>query len=158
MDKLIDQLKHDFPELRFIKGDRFCWQSRTQKIIYDIDSSRLANWALLHEVAHANLNHINFASDFGLLKQEVEAWSNAKTLANKYKINISDDYIEDCLDTYRDWLYSRSTCPLCLNACIQIDNEPVYLCHNCDHSWRVSRARLCRPYRQSASVQKPIRA
>lgn len=153
---LIDKLKRDYPELVFASGASFCWSPASHQISYIASASGPAGqWALIHETAHAILGHSSFASDFSLLKQEVDAWAKARQLATSYQLAIDDDYVEDCLDTYRNWLYRRSSCPHCHCASLQTDAENHYLCHNCNFSWQVSRERFCRPYRRQA-LQKSI--
>lgn len=154
---LLARLKKDYPELAFAAGASFCWSPAEQQIGYIASASDQASrWALLHEIAHALLAHASFTSDFSLLKQEVEAWAKAKQLAPSYLLAINEDYIEDCLGTYRNWLYRRSTCPKCLSACLQVDGTNSYLCHNCSYSWQVSRQRFCRPYRRTSKTKSTI--
>lgn len=153
MATLLSKIKKDFPELQLEAGRHSSWSAGDNKITFEDASSgqEQGEWMLLHEVAHAKLGHTSFASDFELLKLEVEAWAEAAQLATKYGFVISENFVEDCLDTYRDWLYQRSTCPNCSTASLQIDKKNLYLCHNCNHSWRVSSARFCRPYRRSTT-------
>lgn len=157
MDKLIKQLKKNYPTLDFVSGPNFNWSLSGNKVTYVRQANdKASKWALIHEVAHAILGHRGFTSDFSLLRQEVEAWAKAGKLATKYSLTIDPDYIEECLDTYRNWLYARSTCPRCLNACLQTNESLEYLCHNCGNSWRVSRARFCRPYRRTSDQKLSI--
>lgn len=154
---LVDRLIKDYPELTFASDASFCWSPENQQISYNASASgKTSDWALIHEVAHALLGHNHFSSDFSLVRQEVDAWTKARTLAAKYDLEISSDYIEDCLDSYREWLYRRSSCPKCTSASLQIDNSASYLCHNCNFSWRVSRERFCRPYRRTSKTTQPI--
>lgn len=146
---LIDQLIKNYPPLTFVVGGNFCWSPASHEISYIADANdKASDWALVHEVTHALLGHTSFTSDFSLLKQEVEAWAKASELAASYALTISSDYIEDCLDSYRDWLYARSTCPRCTSASLQADDSLDYLCFNCGNRWTVSRERFCRPYRR----------
>lgn len=149
MHTLLSLLQKDFPELHFEAGQKFTWSPKTASIIYNKASAKddtVAAWSLLHEAGHALLEHSTYASDFELLNMEVEAWAKAKELAQGYDIAIDSDHIEDCLDTYRDWLYARSTCPNCTVCSLQIDNR-TYHCFNCGTKWQVSASRHCRPYR-----------
>ncbi|MBP9853080.1 hypothetical protein KBC77_03790 [Candidatus Saccharibacteria bacterium] len=104
-------------------------------------------WTLLHETAHALLQHESFTSDIELLQMEVAAWHHARVLAGRFKITIDPDYIEDCLDSYRDWLHARATCPTCFERSLQTDTH-TYTCHNCSAKWHVTKSRLCRTYRR----------
>ncbi len=109
-------------------------------------------WALLHEAGHALLGHKGYKTDAGLLMLEVEAWQAAQKLSIKMEITITEEHIQDCLNTYRDWLYARSTCPTCALNSLQID-ETTYLCLNCSARWSVSQSRFCRPYRLRQSTE-----
>lgn len=60
---------------------------------------------------------------------------------------ISEDHIQDCLDSYRDWLHKRSLCPDCRLSSIQTDAH-TYTCVFCHKKWRVTAERFCRPYRR----------
>lgn len=78
---------------------------------------------------------------------ESEAWSVAAKIGRKYGVSISDEHIQNCLDTYRDWLHRRSTCPTCGTHVIQSDSN-TYRCYNCQTVWHVSNRRFVRPYRK----------
>jgi len=97
---------------------------------------------LLHELAHALLNHIDYSRDIELLVMERQAWDKAKELATKYDLEIEDEFIQSNLDTYRDWLHSRSTCPKCNANGLQIKSS-LYHCLACNNKWRVNEARTC---------------
>ncbi len=148
MKHLLRRLQTDFPQLSFKAGDQSCWSPQTNQIIYTVESSDdiEGGWALLHEVGHALLGHKTYASDFELLRLEVAAWDSAQQVATKYGHHIDDDHIQDCLDTYRDWLHRRCTCPTCGNKSLQ-ENPRQYSCFNCGTKWQVSASLFCRPYR-----------
>ncbi len=145
---LIEELSSLIPEIKFETGDSFYWSPEKLLITYNknLINDKSGQWALFHEVAHAKLRHVNYSSDLGLLKLEVAAWDEAKVLANLFQISIDEDHIQDCLDTYRDWLYRRSSCPTCDIVCLQ-SSPTTYRCHNCNTTWSVSASRFCRPYR-----------
>lgn len=148
MDKLLKTLRKDFPKVSFAPGETFSWSSRTQTINFPANAgtSITAIWSLLHELGHALLEHKTYQTDFELVKLEAAAWDKAAQLGKKYGHAIDVDHIQDCLDTYRDWLHQRSTCPRCLVTSLQ-RNMNTYCCYNCNTQWRVSRSKLCRPYR-----------
>jgi len=147
MDDLVHKLKRDFPNLTFEPGTTFCWSPSLQHVLY-IPTAKPPRgaWSLLHELSHALLGHLDYQSDFELLKMEVAAWHKAEELATHYDLNINEDHIQKCLNTYRDWLHQRSTCPTCGNKCLQADPKH-YRCFNCGATWKVSASRFCRPYR-----------
>jgi hypothetical protein len=150
MKALIVKLKQQFPHLEFVPGSRFAWSPGKSQVMYKDradTSDGVAIWSLLHEVGHALLKHQSYQSDFELLSLEVEAWQKAGKLAKTHGYQINQDHIEDCLDTYRDWLYQRSTCPSCTSCSLQVDGQ-TYCCFNCGTTWHVSASRLCRPYRR----------
>ena len=149
MEALVSRLRREYPDFVFTEGTIHCWSPKGQQIFYTADSPA----GLLHEVAHARLGHQTYSSDMELIRKELEAWKEAMSLAELYDIAIDREYIEDCLDTYRDWLHKRSTCPTCLNNGLQQDSRH-YICPNCGHAWHVSSARFCRPYRLSVAVDK----
>ena len=149
---------HDLlPGVDFVAGKTFYWSPKDRRVHYDQAAleTETGQWALLHEIAHAALDHADYHSDFQLLALEVAAWEEAKKLAATQDIRIDEEHIEDCLDTYRDWLYARSTCPTCRLNSLQI-NETTYNCPNCNTSWTVSLSRFCRPYRLRSSANKKI--
>lgn len=148
MKSLIHSCRQELKDVKFADTGSFYWSPRTKTIHYD--SSKLntltGQWALLHETAHAQLEHLSYANDFGLLKLEVAAWQTAHKLAAMLELTIDPDHVQDCLNTYRDWLYARSTCPTCELNSLQIA-ETTYRCLNCSTQWQVSHSRFCRPYR-----------
>ncbi len=149
MSTIVTQLIKDFPSLSFLESDSFYWSPRKHAIHYAAldNETTVSKWSLLHEVGHALLEHQDYQTDFDLLLLEISAWEKAKELAKNYNEKIDPDHIQDCLDTYRDWLYSRSTCPKCTNCSLQIDTH-TYSCFNCNEVWHVSRSRKCRTYRK----------
>lgn len=158
MDKVLTKLQKAYPELDFVPGRRFSWSPAGRQIIYNQNARNddsVAVWSLLHEMGHALLDHKDFSSDFQLLRLEAEAWSKAEELAGDFGQTIDSEHIQDCLDTYRDWLYQRSTCPTCTNTSLQTETK-AYNCFNCGTVWQVSSSRLCRAYRRTASEKAVI--
>lgn len=154
MATLLSSLRNRHKDLVFEEAKTFYWSPKQQIIFYSplaLDSPEGA-WSLLHELSHALLEHQDFNSDFELLQIEVAAWQKAQELAKEYNIDIDADHIEDCLDTYRDWLYQRSSCPSCTSCSLQVDKH-TYSCLNCGTRWQVSQSRLCRPYRRKQKAK-----
>jgi hypothetical protein len=153
MQELLLNLKAQFPDLHFTEGQQFCWSPETTEIFYIKEvKGRHAIWSLLHETGHALLEHSSYQADVELLRLEVSAWEKAQELARSINISIDEDHIQDCLDTYRDWLYKRSICPNCFTKCLQQDDHTHYRCFNCHTIWRVSASRFCRAYRSTKNV------
>ncbi|HUD10390.1 MAG TPA: hypothetical protein VMR28_01815 [Candidatus Saccharimonadales bacterium] len=152
MDDLVQQLSKDFPTVHFQTGKSFRWAPNQKEITYRQDGKSNGAWTILHELGHALLGHKNYNSDFELLKLEVAAWGKAQELQIKYSQRINPEYIQNCLDTYREWLHRRSTCPMCSNRSLQ-SSSTEYGCFNCHTSWKVTTARFCRPYRRIHSSE-----
>jgi len=147
---LISRLSNDYPQFSFCESAKEHWSPRAKTIYFNpSDTPEKIRFGILHELAHALLGHSSYGSDFELVKLESEAWVLAEKIGRKYKVTIGNDYIQNCLDTYRDWLHRRSTCPSCGTHVLQKDSES-YECYNCQASWHVSSGRFVRPYRLKA--------
>ena len=140
MPSLIQQLKADYPQFRFKKAKRFLWSPSEATIYYTGTDEDYA--FLLHELSHGILNHAEYRRDIDLIVMERAAWDTANELAPTYGLVIDDDTVETTLDSYRDWLHARSTCPTCTAIGLQT-KQRVYTCPACHHSWRVNEARIC---------------
>jgi hypothetical protein len=139
---LVKTLQCDFPQFAFEISDDFRWTPSLQTIYYTPIRSD-ASQQILHELGHALLGHIDYEKDITLLKIERDAWDYAKdTLAARYRVSLSNDQVQDALDSYRDWLHARSTCPACTAIGMQIKKQ-TYRCLACTHQWRVNEARIC---------------
>lgn len=156
MHTLVKQLAEAYLHLTFREGASFYWSPETSEVFYvhRAKPKQHDSWSLLHETSHALLQHTSYKADLELLHLEVAAWQHAVELAKNYSIVIDDEYVQDCLDTYRDWLYRRSLCPACGNQCLQSDQTSHYSCFNCHTRWHVSPSRFCRPYRRSQNAPK----
>jgi hypothetical protein len=154
--KLLAHLKKDYPNFTFIEGTTFVWSPQDKTITYRSNALThvAGQWSLLHELSHGILGHSTYRSDIELLKMEAEAWRKATEMAPHYNLTIPDDYAQNCLDTYRDWLHLRSKCPRCSAHSLQTDAH-TYKCINCAHYWKVSNSRFCRPYRRSQNKKTP---
>ena len=124
IDNILVLLKQDYPTLKFKRGKDFHWSSKTNTVYYSSHQSVADHgvWALLHEVAHAQLGHKTYYNDYDLLKIENETWIRTIKIASNYNITIDKDHIQDCLDTYRDWLHNRAKCPKCKVVSLQQDD------------------------------------
>lgn len=153
VEDFINCLKADYPQFAFHAGTQDHWSPKTHTITYDPsqDLEDLKS-GVLHELAHALLGHRTYRSDFELLKLESDAWELATQIGPKYGVLIDDERIQNCLDTYRDWLHRRSTCPTCGTHVLQKDSSH-YHCFNCHSQWQVSSGRFVRPYRKTAKLK-----
>jgi len=144
---VLSVLVADHPEIQFVKGERCCWSSENHTITYVENTSEESVWGILHELGHALLGHNTYKTDVELLQKEMLAWEKACELAARYNIALDEDHVQDCLDSYRDWINKRSTCPRCgVKTLSSADN--IYQCFNCQTTWKVSPARHHRAYRR----------
>ena len=149
---MIDQILADHNQFTFRASDHFRWSPLTGTIHFDQHNLDHISgvWSLLHELGHALLGHKGYDTDIDLLKLERAAWDKAVELSRGYGFSVEEDHIEDCMDTYRDWLKVRSTCPDCDNVSLQ--TEPtIYRCFNCGCSWQVSDSPICQVQRRKVS-------
>lgn len=147
--KLYNHVVASYPGYAFAEGNEFRWSPSSQTIVVRFDDEH-GTERLLHELAHAELNHTSYEHDISLIALERDAWQYAReNLALGLSVTITDNVIEDDLDTYREWMHARSTCPECGASGIQVDTLR-YQCPSCATLWRVNAARGCelRRYKQ----------
>ena len=138
--ELLSRLRADHPDIRFVVGDDFKWSKTRRELTVIEDEPALY---ALHELAHALLEHADYSLDIELLAQERAAWDFARsTLLPKYGLSDDESLAEESLDTYREWMHSRSQCPSCSLSCLQTKTS-TYVCVNCRCSWRPNDARRC---------------
>ncbi len=148
LNNLVIQLQQDFTSVKFQKANKDYWSARTQTVFYNPALPyKQAVFGLLHELAHSQLDHQKYKTDFELLRMEAAAWKLAEKIGQNYGIAIDDSYMQKCLDSYRDWLYMRSHCPSCSSQGNQIDSK-TYRCLNCSIQWKITANRFSRPYRK----------
>lgn len=139
---IISQLKINYPSLSFVSSDHFRWSAATGTIYFNANSHNMEAFCL-HELSHAILEHTDYSRDIDLLKLERDAWEYAAdTLASLYNASIPESLVQESLDTYRNWLHTRSSCPICQATGVQI-NKHTYKCLACTQNWTVNEARLC---------------
>ena len=140
----IPHLQH----LTFVQGEMFHWNHNACVITYNPNTPEAVTH-LLHEYGHALLDHSGYERDVQLLRMEVDAWQQAQQTASQLDIHLNPDTAEEAIDSYRDWLHARSTCPDCHATGVQKDFNH-YTCLACHRTWRVNQARHhhLRRYRQ----------
>ena len=144
----IADIRNQFKQFVFEEHEIFHWSPRNNTVYYDpreLDSES-GIFQLLHEVSHAVCSHANYTSGIQLVKIEAEAWQKAKELATSYGLKIPEKQIERCLDSYRDWLHLRSTCPKCQTIALETEANR-YRCFNCLQEWKVPVNQRSRRYR-----------
>lgn len=139
----LPKAKQAFPAITFELDDDFRWSPQQQTVFVGKISDERDVITLLHEIGHAVADHSGYDRDITLLTLEREAWTIASDqVAPLFNITIDNELIEEALDSYRDWLHARSTCPECGQNGIQRDQN-TYECLLCRTSWRVNDARRC---------------
>ena len=128
INNFVKRLQSDYPALIFKKGEKFAF--KPPKTIILGKEEPFFELLALHEVSHAILKHRDFNLDVERLKMENAAWEQAKILAQKYNVQIDEDFIQDQLDTYRNWLHQKSRCPKCGLTRFQDTNG--YHCPHCE--------------------------
>ena len=146
---LLPKLIARYPELLFAPGSRFAWSPDEKTVFYDQQDPENTS-LLLHELAHGVLGHHTYSKDIELVAMESEAWEKALSIAEDYAVEITNDTIQDNLDTYRTWLHDRSICPQCEATGFQ-SGKSTYGCVACSHTWRVNDARICALRRYSTT-------
>jgi len=137
--KFINALKSEFTQFNFISGTRFKWKA--PKSIYfdeklDVPFEYFA-LLTLHELGHGLCNHKDYKTDVERLKIESEAWQRAKREIDSHSswqslgIVYDEDFAENELDSYRDWLHQKSKCKKCGLTRFQT-TDGVYYCPNCN--------------------------
>ena len=141
ISRLIDELRTRLPQVTLTESSDFSWLPDTGTILYDPNDPNAVE-LLLHEASHADLGHQQYRKDIELITIEQEAWHHAHSIATDLNLTIRDDTIQDSLDTYREWLHARSTCPRCKANGVQ-DEQLNYLCPSCETKWHVNPAIGC---------------
>ncbi len=137
---LVKKLKSTYPQFNFKQASDYLW-SPSEQTVYYLDSPDEYGY-LLHELSHGLLGHTDYYYDIELIAMERAAWDKALIISQSYGLTIGDNLIESTLDSYRDWLHSRSTCPKC-GATGHQTHKNIYACPACNQNWRVNEARLC---------------
>lgn len=141
MSSLIHKLSTDHPGFIFFETEQFSWSPATRTVNYALKAPN-APELLLHELSHGLLEHNEYQRDIQLLAIEAAAWEKARTLAAQYDVKLAENLVQDHLDTYREWMHARSTCPECTSTGYQT-GASEYSCPACTHKWRVNEARIC---------------
>lgn len=145
---LLIRLSSDFVDISFKESDIFKWSYKEKTIYFNpLEKYTVFSISLLHELAHATLNHDKYHLDIELLKIEREAWQKTKELCEKYNITFNENFAENNLDTYRNWLHLRSLCPDCKVNGMQLSNLN-YRCLACFREWSNNDSRFKRLHKR----------
>lgn len=153
--ELLEIVRHDFRELRFVTGVKFAFRPRKTIVVPEFPQElqktrsedtkacseieqKIYSLRLLHELGHATLGHCNFATDVERLRMERAAWEKAREYCGLYGVEYDENFIESELDSYRDWLHQRSKCPKCGQTRYQLQTGR-YVCPFCRELTKIPR-------------------
>lgn len=134
VDKIVERVRRDFPGLRFRMGKKFMYRfpgTITYERTVEGKMNTEFGLQLLHEIGHAICEHKFFTTDPERLKMEREAWEVARRLSVRYEVDYDAEFVEQEMDTYRDWLHQRSKCRRCGLTRYQT-KDGVYHCPRCE--------------------------
>lgn len=137
MQNLIKKLAKDYPELSISAGERFQFTPPNQLFYAKTTeySDNEAQLLLLHELGHYLIGETDYLTDIELLEIEAKAWAKAHELCKKYNLEYNEDFAEDRLDSYRNYLHYASLCNNCQLAGYQ-DDRGNYHCPLCGATWK----------------------
>lgn len=131
---LVQKISEQYPKLRLKQGKKFAFRS-PKTIVYEEKGAGLSlneyKLSLLHELGHALLGHRDFRTDAERIKMERAAWERARELCAGWGVSYEEEWVEERLDSYRDWLHKKSLCPECGLTRYQTVNGE-YHCPGCD--------------------------
>ena len=132
----LNELKSEFGQFNFIPGKRFKWKYPKSVYFEENSAYPFEYFAILtlHELGHGLCKHKDYKTDVERLRIESEAWQRAKTLISEHKnwgLKYDEDFVENELDSYRDWLHQKSLCKTCGLTRYQTE-DGVYHCPQCD--------------------------
>lgn len=132
-------IKQILKENKCLPGEVFSYNASTKTITYVQDEVEKedGSLALLHEIAHMKLGHFSYSYDVELLHLEHEAWEETRELAKEYGIEVDENHVRECLESYDKWLDKRATCPKCGEYSLQKDHS-TFGCFVCDCYWKVN--------------------
>lgn len=145
ISSVFSQVTSDCSDLNFAPGDSFYWRPEDNTVYHPEITNSSDLYLLLHEIGHARSAHTGYDSSIHLLDMEREAWDHTiSVLVPTYGLSIDDakEISEDALDSYRDWIHKRSTCPTCNAIGIEVSKNR-YKCLICDQQWQANEARNC---------------
>ena len=123
-------LKRRYKNLTFKTGPRFSFRPPKTFILGPEDTPNFELLSL-HELGHALSNKYDYQTDIERLKIERLAWENAKNLCSEFGVSYDEEFVETELDSYRDWLHTKSKCPKCHLTRYQTP-DGHYHCPHCD--------------------------
>ena len=127
--KLLQKIMTKYSDFAYHTGSKFTFRPPKTIILGPFEP----HYSLLfcHELGHALSGEDHFDTDVERLKIERLAWDKAQELCTEFHIPYDEEFVEEQLDSYRDWLHSKSKCPQCGLTRYQTKNGQ-YHCPHCD--------------------------
>ena len=150
--EFVERLTQDFKEVKFKRGARrFSCQLRGGVFVIFLGPPCPKYGLLtLHELGHGLCKHKDYTTDVSRIKIESQAWERAKTVLLEYRARAFDEdgkvcdaelarilpewdeeFVQEKLDTYRDWLHAKSRCKKCGLTRYQTE-DGEYHCPRCE--------------------------
>lgn len=107
----LETIKSIHPEFTFRPGAKFLF--RPPKSIRYIESDNNFRLLLLHELSHALLGHFSYERSLERLQIERDAWSKTRELCSLHSVPFDEEFAENELNTYRDWVHQKTLCKHC---------------------------------------------
>ena len=135
----VRRLERDFPEVKFKwNAKRFSYRNGT--VFLGVPQPNFGLLAL-HELGHALCKHKDYTTDVQRVKIEAEAWERGKQVLLEYVSagvdegelpEWDEEFVQEEMDTYRDWLHTKSKCPKCGLTRYQTE-DGEYHCPRCEN-------------------------
>ena len=151
-EQFVEKLVRDYQDVKFVRNARrFSYRLKNGMPTVFLGGLQ-PNFGLLtlHELGHALCKHKDYKVDVERIKIECEAWERAKTVYLKYHKEAyaedgavkneslarilpewDEDLVQEKLDTYRDWLHTKSRCKKCGLTGYQTE-DGKYHCPRCE--------------------------
>lgn len=134
MKALVPKLQALYPNLSFKFGRRFAFKP-PKTISIGPDEGPYTPQLLFHELGHALSKEYAYSTKVERLRIESIAWQTGKAAYQEHQqaLNLpswDDDFAEDNLDTYRDWLHQKSICRTC--GLTMFEDDSGWHCPYCD--------------------------
>ena len=135
LKKLVAKISADYPNLNLCADNRFRFSAPSTIYYAPKNTERRPDLLLLHELGHYLIGNDDYSSDIELVEIESRAWAKARELCQEYDLIYDEDFAENHLDSYRNWLHFTSLCQYCQLAGYQ-DSTHHYHCPLCGATWQ----------------------
>lgn len=148
---------NSYNQFGFEPADYHVWLPLDKIVLYNPENldTNLGRFGLLHEISHGLLGHRFYTFDTELLSMEQEAWQHALLLAPEHDVEPDYDHIDNCLDSYQNWLEQRANCPNCSAFGLQ-QARNRFTCIECNAHWKTNDRKSARVQRHRLDITSII--